>query len=179
MESTSGAGEHFLEYRSLSSADNIRTQLERLMRHYKLELNNTDYEEQSLLRQHQKIACLWFFMQAAKRRSGGKGYITVKDNQDVLIHPSTVIGHGAEWVIYNEFVLTSKNYIRTVTPVRPEWLLKLAPAYFNDLDHFQKGDVKMSLERVQRRLDMAKDMKSEKDKKENSGGREKRVKSKK
>ena len=169
--------EHFLNYRSLSSADNIRTQLERLMRHYKLELNTTDYEDKAYFDNIRKSLASGFFMQAAKRRSGGKGYITVKDNQDVLIHPSTVIGHGAEWVIYNEFVLTSKNYIRTVTSVRPEWLLELAPAYY-DLDHFQKGDVKMSLERVQRRLDMAKDMKSEKDKKENSG-REKRVKSKK
>jgi pre-mRNA-splicing factor ATP-dependent RNA helicase DHX15/PRP43 len=29
----------------------------------------------------------------------------------------------SEWVVYNEFVLTTKNYVRTVTAVRPEWLL--------------------------------------------------------
>ena len=40
-----------------------------------------------------------------------------------MLHPSTVLAEDSEWVIYNEFVLTSKNYIRTVTSVKPEWLL--------------------------------------------------------
>lgn len=48
-------------------------------------------------------------------------YITIKDNQMVNLHPSTVLDHKPEWALYNEFVLTSKNYIRTVTDVRPEW----------------------------------------------------------
>ncbi|CCD26726.1 DEAH-box ATP-dependent RNA helicase PRP43 NDAI_0I01570 [Naumovozyma dairenensis CBS 421] len=144
--------DHYLNYRSLAAADNIRSQLERLMVRYNLELNTTDYESAKYFDNIRKALASGFFMQVAKKRSGGKGYITVKDNQDVLIHPSTVLGHDAEWVIYNEFVLTSKNYIRTVTSVRPEWLIELAPAYF-DLDNFQKGDVKLSLERIQQKME--------------------------
>lgn len=55
----------------------------------------------------------------------------------------------SDWLIYNEFVLTSKNYIRTVTQIKPEWLLELAPVYY-DLSTFAKGDkdVKQALERV-------------------------------
>lgn len=48
-------------------------------------------------------------------------YLTVKDNQVVQLHPSTVLDHKPEWVLYNEFVLTTKNYIRTVTDIKPEW----------------------------------------------------------
>jgi pre-mRNA-splicing factor ATP-dependent RNA helicase DHX15/PRP43 len=48
-------------------------------------------------------------------------YLTVKDNQIVQLHPSTVLDHKPEWVIYNEFVLTTKNYIRTVIDIKPEW----------------------------------------------------------
>ena len=62
-------------------------------------------------------------MQVAKREGTGKTYVTVKDDQNVLLHPSTVLGQESEWVLYNEFVLTTKNYIRTVTAVKPEWLL--------------------------------------------------------
>lgn len=153
--------DHFLNYRSLAAADNIRNQLERLMIRYNLELSTTDYESPKYFDNIRKALASGFFMQVAKKRSGGKGYITVKDNQDVLIHPSTVIGHDSEWVIYNEFVLTSKNYIRTVTSVRPEWLLELAPAYY-DLDNFQKGDIKLSLERIQHKLERLRDLKSEK-----------------
>lgn len=153
--------DNFLNYRSLSAADNIRAQLERLMIRYNLDLNTSDYESPKYFDNIRKALAAGFFMQAAKKRSGGKGYITVKDNQDVLIHPSTVLGHDSEWVIYNEFVLTSKNYIRTVTSVRPEWLLELAPAYF-DLSHFQKGDVKLSLERVQEKVERLQSLKKSK-----------------
>ena len=48
-------------------------------------------------------------------------YLTVKDNQVVQLHPSTTLDHKPEWVVYNEFVLTTKNYIRTCTDVKPEW----------------------------------------------------------
>jgi len=33
--------------------------------------------------------------------------------------------------VYNEYVVTSRNYIRSCTQVRPEWLLEIAPHYFN------------------------------------------------
>ncbi|QHS73218.1 DEAH-box ATP-dependent RNA helicase PRP43 [Saccharomyces paradoxus] len=156
--------DHYLNYRSLSAADNIRSQLERLMNRYNLELNTTDYESPKYFDNIRKALASGFFMQVAKKRSGAKGYITVKDNQDVLIHPSTVLGHDAEWVIYNEFVLTSKNYIRTVTSVRPEWLIEIAPAYY-DLNNFQKGDVKLSLERIKEKVDRLNELKQDKTKK--------------
>lgn len=48
-------------------------------------------------------------------------YLTIKDNQVVYLHPSSVLEHKPEWALYNEFVLTTKNYIRTVTEIKPEW----------------------------------------------------------
>ncbi|CAL5357718.1 unnamed protein product [Camellia sinensis] len=47
-------------------------------------------------------------------------YLTMKDNQVVHLHPSNCLDHKPEWVIYNELVLTSRNFIRTVTGVRGE-----------------------------------------------------------
>lgn len=79
------------------------------------------------------------FQVAHLERSGH--YITVKDNQLVQLHPSTVLDHKPEWALYNEFVLTTKNFIRTVTDVKAEWLAfdtkwflcALALAYFSSL----------------------------------------------
>lgn len=48
-------------------------------------------------------------------------YLTVKDHQIVSIHPSSVLDMKPPWVLYADFVLTSKNYIRTVTAVECEW----------------------------------------------------------
>ena len=38
--------------------------------------------------------------------------------QVVQLHPSTCLDHKPEWVLYHEFVLTTKHYIRTVTDVK-------------------------------------------------------------
>jgi hypothetical protein len=38
-------------------------------------------------------------------------------------------------VLYNEFVLTSRNYIRTVLDIRGEWLVDVSPHYY-DLSNF-------------------------------------------
>ncbi|AET38565.1 DEAH-box ATP-dependent RNA helicase PRP43 Ecym_3053 [Eremothecium cymbalariae DBVPG len=153
--------DHYLNYRSLSSADNIRSQLERLMKRYNLELNTTSPDSPKYFINIRKALCAGFFMQVAKKRSTGKGYITVKDNQDVLIHPSsTALRQDASWVIFNEFVLTTQNYIRTVTSIRADWLLELAPAYY-DLDNFQRGDIKTELQAIKRANDRLKLMRED------------------
>lgn len=51
--------------------------------------------------------------------------------QVVHLHPSTCLDHKPEWVIYNEYVLTSRNFIRTVTDVRGDWYLSLPPLKTN------------------------------------------------
>ena len=49
--------------------------------------------------------------------------------------------------MYQEFVLTSRNYIRTVVDIKGEWLVDIAPHYF-DLENFPQGDAKRALERI-------------------------------
>lgn len=69
---------------------------------------------------HMCSAPVCFSTQVAHLERTGH-YLTVKDNQVVQLHPSTVLDHKPEWVLYNEFVLTTKNYIRTCTDIKPEW----------------------------------------------------------
>ena len=92
-----------------------------------LELVSTPFEDKKYYENIRRALVSGFFMQVAKREGTSKTYVTVKDNQSVLLHPSTVLGQDSEWVVYNEFVLTTKNYIRTVTSVKAEWLLVSFP----------------------------------------------------
>ena len=69
----------------------------------------------------------------------------------VAIHPSTTLDHKPEWLFYNEFVLTTKNYIRTVTEIQPEWLFEACAEYFNLAD-IKNGEAKRKLERVYKRI---------------------------
>lgn len=50
-------------------------------------------------------------------------------------------------VLYNEFVLTSRNYIRTVTDIKGEWLIDVSPHYY-DLSNFPQGEARRALERM-------------------------------
>ncbi|KAK5108974.1 DEAH-box ATP-dependent RNA helicase prp43 [Meristemomyces frigidus] len=142
--------DHFLSYRALQQADNVRLQLKRIMEREEVELVSTPFEDKKYYENIRRALVAGFFMQVAKRESSGKTYVTVKDEQSVLLHPSTVLGQDSEWVVYNEFVLTSKNYIRTVTAVKPEWLLEISPTYYN-VEEFRKGEVKSSLMKVRDR----------------------------
>ncbi|KAJ5159963.1 Pre-mRNA-splicing factor ATP-dependent RNA helicase PRP43 [Penicillium canariense] len=154
--------DHFLSLRSLQSADNVRMQLLRIMERSELEMISTPFEDKKYYENIRRALCAGFFMQVAKKDAQGKSvYLTVKDNQNVLLHPSTVLAHDAEWVLYNEFVLTTKNYIRTVTAVKPEWLLDIAPTYF-DIDSFPKGDMRSALVRAADRLSRKEKMRADK-----------------
>lgn len=115
--------DHFLSLRALQSADNVRLQLRRIMEREEIELVSVPFEDKNYYSNIRRALVAGFFMQVAKKEGSSKTYVTVKDNQNVILHPSTVLQQESEWLVYNEFVLTTKNYIRTVTVVKPEWLL--------------------------------------------------------
>lgn len=115
--------DHFLSLRALQSADDVRLQLKTIMERLELELLSTPFEDKKYYENIRRALVSGFFMQVAKKEPTGKTYTTVKDDQTVLLHPSTVLGQESEWVIYNEFVLTTKNFVRTLTGVKAEWLL--------------------------------------------------------
>ncbi|KAI9843506.1 MAG: DEAH-box ATP-dependent RNA helicase prp43 [Sclerophora amabilis] len=143
--------DHFLSLRALQSADNVRMQLRRIMETHELDLISTPFEDKKYYENIRRALVAGFFMQVAKKESSGKTYTTMKEHQSVMLHPSTVLGQDSEWVLYNEFVLTTKNYVRTVTAVRPEWLLDIAPSYY-DLSSFKDGEVKTALTRTIEKL---------------------------
>jgi pre-mRNA-splicing factor ATP-dependent RNA helicase DHX15/PRP43 len=149
------------------------------MEREELDMVSTPFDDKKYYENIRRALCAGFFMQVAKKESQGKSvYTTIKDNQSVLLHPSTVLAHDAEWVLYNEFVLTTKNYIRTVVAIKPEWLLvrsvfsihhylhlltpkqDIAPTYY-DVNSFPKGDIRSSLQRAADRLARKEKMRSE------------------
>lgn len=104
--------ENYLSHRSLVQADNVRQQLQRTMERFNLDLVSLPFEDKRYYSNiRQAIAC-GFFMQVAHKTAGtGKRctYQTIKDNQMVAPHPSTTLDHAPEFVVYHEFVLTSRN----------------------------------------------------------------------
>jgi pre-mRNA-splicing factor ATP-dependent RNA helicase DHX15/PRP43 len=138
--------DNFLSSRALKQAENVRKQLERVCRRTNTTLCSAPSSSASYWANIRKALCAGYFMQIAHQQRAG-GYLTVKDNQPVSLHPSTGLDHKPEWVLYNEFVMTSSNFVRTCTSVYCDWLLEIAPQYY-DLDNFPAGEAKESLKRM-------------------------------
>merc|ERR1712050_732668 len=146
QEASAWCYDNFVNHRSMKSADSVRAQLMRIMNRFGLELKSPDFNSKEYYSNIRKCLLAGFFMQVAHLERTGH-YLTVKDNQVVALHPSTVLQHKPEWCLYNEFVLTSKNYIRMVTDIKGEWLVELAPHYY-DLKNFPQCEAKRVLERI-------------------------------
>lgn len=144
-------------------ADNVRNQLKRTMERHDLDLVSTDFNDKRYYINIRMAVTTGYFMQVG-HREGEKGSYVTRDGQIVGLHPSCGLDNNPEWVVYNEFVLTTRNFIRTCTEVKPEWyvasvapaspsdpdrrrLLDFAPAYYN-LKEMADGETKRALQRV-------------------------------
>ncbi|KAH9475508.1 DEAH-box ATP-dependent RNA helicase prp43 [Psilocybe cubensis] len=145
---------NYLSQRALQQADNVRAQLQRTMERFDIDLISLSDEKKLFVNIRQALVC-GFFMQVAHKEGEKGNYLTVKDNQAsqpslisvVALHPSCGLDTQPEWVIFNEFVLTTRPYIRTVSEVKAEWLIEFAANYF-DLSTFPDGETKRALQRA-------------------------------
>jgi pre-mRNA-splicing factor ATP-dependent RNA helicase DHX15/PRP43 len=137
--------QNFINPRSMKAASEIRDQL--LIKYNKLGLTLL-LQEKGRSENIRKCITSGFFMQVANKEKNNF-YMTLKEKQIVAIHPSTTFAFRPEWVLYHEYILTSKNYIRTVSVINPLWLLELAPHYYN-LNEFPDSQGKRQLEKLKK-----------------------------
>uniref|UniRef100_M8BG75 RNA helicase n=1 Tax=Aegilops tauschii TaxID=37682 RepID=M8BG75_AEGTA len=136
--------ENFLQITSLRRAQDVRKQLLEIMDRYRLDVVSAGND---LTKVRRAIAAGFFFNSAKKDPQGG--YRTLADHQQVYIHPSSALFHQQpEWVIYNEIVMTTKEYMREVTAINPAWLVELAPRFYRSMD-----STKMSKRKRQERIE--------------------------
>lgn len=135
---------NFINDRSISSAESVKKQLLGIMRRLDIPLVTCKGANGSFDTNAIRMALTnAMYMQTAYLQRAGN-YLTVKDNQIVYLHPGSSIDSKPQWVVFEEFALTSKNYIRTVTTTRGEWLVEMAPHYF-DLENFPECEAKDEL----------------------------------
>ncbi|XP_058095795.1 probable pre-mRNA-splicing factor ATP-dependent RNA helicase DEAH5 [Magnolia sinica] len=136
--------ENFVQSRSLRRAQDVRKQLLTIMDRYKLDVVSAGKNFTKI----RKAICAGFFFHAA-RKDPQEGYRTLVENQPVYIHPSSALfQRQPDWVIYNELVMTTKEYMREVTVIDPKWLVELAPRFFKVAD-----PTKMSKRKRQERIE--------------------------
>ncbi|CCD25313.1 DEAH-box RNA helicase PRP16 NDAI_0E04960 [Naumovozyma dairenensis CBS 421] len=112
---------HFLQYKSLVRAADIRSQLLTVMERQGIEVVSSG-SDWNIIR---KCICYGFSQQAAKISGLGK-YVHLRTGMDVHLHPTSALyglGDLPSYVVYHELLMTTKEYICCVTSVDPFWLM--------------------------------------------------------
>lgn len=114
----------------MKRARDIRDQLEGLLERVEIEPTSNLSDLDAV----KKAITSGFFHHSAKLQKTG-AYKTVKNPQTVYIHPSSGLAEVLpRWVIYHELVLTTKEYMRQVIELKPEWLIEIAPHFYQMKD---------------------------------------------
>jgi len=125
--------ENYVQIRNMRKARDIREQLEGLCERVEIDpsLSNSDDIDAIL-----KAITSGFFYNIAKLGRSGE-YQTVKQHKTVYIHPSSVLAKEDEpppWLVYFELAFTTKEFMRQVAPIKPGWLVEIAPHYYQESD---------------------------------------------
>ncbi|TAQ90968.1 hypothetical protein B7494_g718 [Chlorociboria aeruginascens] len=126
--------ENFLQQRSLTRARDVRDQLAKLCERVEVTVSTVGAGD---LVPIQKAITAGFFPNAARLQRGGDSYRTVKNSTTVYIHPSSVLMDSnppIKMVVYYELVQTTKEYMRSCMPIKPEWLHEAAPHFHKKKD---------------------------------------------
>ena len=120
---------HFLHSKSLRRAKEVRDQLTDIMKMQHMEMVScgTDWD---IIR---KCICSGYYHQAAKVKGIGE-YINLRTSVTVQLHPTSALyglGFLPDYVVYHELILTSKEYMSTVTSVDPHWLADLGGVFYS------------------------------------------------
>ncbi|KAL1810558.1 hypothetical protein ACET3Z_027548 [Daucus carota] len=118
--------ENYVQVKSMKRARDIREQLAGLLERVEIELTSDPGDLEAI----QKAITSGYFPNSARLQKN-ESYKTFKYSQTAHIHPSSGLAlKFPKLVVYHELVLTTKEYMRQVTELKPEWLVEIAPHFY-------------------------------------------------
>ena len=126
--------ENYIHPKAMQKARNIKEQLEYITKN-KLNINIDDEnisDNKDINDNIRKAIISGFFFNCACLNKDGI-YRTIKNPHVVNIHPTSILfKQNPKYIVYHELIYTTKEYMRYCIEVEPDWLLEIAPFYFNN-----------------------------------------------
>ena len=137
--------ENFIQAKSMKRARDIREQLAGLCERVEIAITSDANNMDAIC----KAITAGFFFHTAKLQKSGS-YRTIKNAHTVDIHPSSCLFRKEEdaapppkWVVFYELVQTTKEFMRQIVSIKPEWLVEIAPHYYKEKDIEESKDKKL------------------------------------
>jgi pre-mRNA-splicing factor ATP-dependent RNA helicase DHX38/PRP16 len=136
---------NFLHPKAMRRAREIRQQIMDIMKFKQMKYIScgTDWD---VIR---RCICSGYFHQAARVRTIGE-YANVRTGLPCHLHPtSSLYGLGflPDYVVYNELIVTSKEFMSTVTAVDPHWLAESGSVFYSIKEKGYGRQTKQSTEK--------------------------------
>jgi pre-mRNA-splicing factor ATP-dependent RNA helicase DHX15/PRP43 len=143
--------ENFVNWRVMTRAESARAQLIGLLRKQGVDVVGISRENKDRERFVLRALLEGLFMQVAMLNPSSGGYLFVGGAKEAAVHPSSCLQRKPEWVVYSAYVFTARDYIRTVSEVKIEWLFEASKTFFAP-ENFSDGLVKRALVSERARL---------------------------
>ena len=121
----------------MKRARDIKDQLIELCKRVEIDYNDESLSvlENDMATNVRKAITAGFFYNTAKLQEKTGTYRTLKNQHTVHVHPSSSLFEALpRWMIYHELVFTTKEFMRSVIEIQPDWLLEIAPHYYKQSD---------------------------------------------
>nr|XP_050855532.1 probable ATP-dependent RNA helicase DHX35 [Vespula vulgaris]XP_050855534.1 probable ATP-dependent RNA helicase DHX35 [Vespula vulgaris]XP_050855535.1 probable ATP-dependent RNA helicase DHX35 [Vespula vulgaris] len=118
---------NFLNNKALRRASEIRGQICRMLKKLDIPLTSCNGNVEQIL----KCITTGLFPKAAYLHYTGV-YKTIRGDKDLYIHSNSCLYtiQQPQWILYCEIVQTNKTYMKDLTTIQSEWLLELAPHFY-------------------------------------------------
>ncbi|XP_069471234.1 probable ATP-dependent RNA helicase DHX40 isoform X2 [Ambystoma mexicanum] len=136
--------QNFIHWRAVKSAMSVERQLQEITKRLKqvkdFPRETRDGPRSEMLR---RCLCAGYFSNVA-RRFAGRTFRTMDGHGSVVhIHPSSALHKQEtelEWIMFHDVLLTSNIYMRTLCPIRYEWVKDLLPK-LHEVDVYELSSV--------------------------------------
>ncbi|GAA5829523.1 hypothetical protein JCM11251_000190 [Rhodosporidiobolus azoricus] len=120
---------HRINFKALSRALSIRTQLSKYLKRFEIPIVSCGEDDTKIRR------CLTsgYFRNAAVAQPDGT-YRSVREGAILHVHPSSVFftrNSPSPYIIYHEVIETTKRFMRDCTAIEQDWLVELAGHYYS------------------------------------------------